>query len=37
LFACRPGGGLVAGVLVPLLLATRPKTLPAGVFLVWAG
>jgi 1,4-dihydroxy-2-naphthoate octaprenyltransferase len=30
-------GGLVPGVIVPLLLATRPKTLPAAIVPVWAG
>ncbi|TAE74820.1 MAG: 1,4-dihydroxy-2-naphthoate octaprenyltransferase [Verrucomicrobia bacterium] len=28
-------GGLVAGVILPLLLATRPKTLPAAIVPVW--
>jgi 1,4-dihydroxy-2-naphthoate octaprenyltransferase len=37
LFACRRAAGLVAGVIVPLLLATRPKTLPAAIVPVWAG
>lgn len=30
-------GGLVPGVITPLLLATRPKTLPAAIVPVWAG
>jgi 1,4-dihydroxy-2-naphthoate octaprenyltransferase len=30
-------GGLVPGVIAPLLLATRPKTLPAAIVPVWAG
>jgi 1,4-dihydroxy-2-naphthoate octaprenyltransferase len=37
LFAWPGAGGLVAGVIVPLLLATRPKTLPAAIVPVWAG
>jgi 1,4-dihydroxy-2-naphthoate octaprenyltransferase len=37
LFAWRGGGGLVPEVIAPLLLATRPKTLPAAIVPVWAG
>ncbi len=32
-----PGCGACCGVLRPILLATRPKTLPAAVVPVWAG
>ena len=37
LFAWPGSAGLVAGVIAPLLLATRPKTLPAAIVPVWAG
>lgn len=37
MFAWPGAGGLVPGVIVPLLLATRPKTLPAAIVPVWAG
>lgn len=37
MFAWAGGDGLVAGVIAPLLLATRPKTLPAAIVPVWAG
>lgn len=37
MFAPFPSGGLAPGVFAPLLLATRPKTLPAAVVPVWVG
>lgn len=37
LFAWLVGAGLVPGVIAPLLLATRPKTLPAAIVPVWVG
>lgn len=37
MFGGEAGKALVRGVLRPLLLATRPKTLPAAVVPVWAG
>ena len=37
LFAWPGGAGLVPGVIAPLLLATRPKTLPAAIVPVWVG
>jgi 1,4-dihydroxy-2-naphthoate octaprenyltransferase len=37
LFAWPGRAGLVPGVIAPLLLATRPKTLPAAIVPVWVG
>jgi 1,4-dihydroxy-2-naphthoate octaprenyltransferase len=37
LLGSGPRAGLVPGVIAPLLLATRPKTLPAAIVPVWAG
>jgi 1,4-dihydroxy-2-naphthoate octaprenyltransferase len=37
LFAWPGRAGLVPGVIAPLLLATRPKTLPAAIGPVWVG
>jgi len=37
LFAWPASAGLVPDVIAPLLLATRPKTLPAAIVPVWVG